>query len=237
MAGPISIQIVFYAIIAGVLPSLVWLIFWLREDSKRPEPRGLISRTFLFGMVAVVIVLPLERMANAYFPGLGLATFASWAIIEEVLKFGAAFFGGLISRSDDEPLDPMIYMITAALGFAALENALFLASPFASSQLVAGVLTGSLRFMGASLVHVVASGIVGFTLALAFYKAREYKLIYGIFGLALAIVFHTAFNIMIVNQESLGGFAAFVAVWLGAAALLLSFEKVKTVAKRKPLKL
>lgn len=237
MAGSITYSTVLYAVLAGIVPSLIWLAFWLREDSKRPEPKGLISRTFLLGMLAVFLVLPLERKANIFFPGLGLETFLSWSILEEVLKFGAAFFGGLITRADDEPLDPMVYMITAALGFAAMENALFMLTPIAGNQLLTGVITGNLRFMGASLLHVVASGILGFAISLAFYKAREYKLIYGLFGIILAIILHTGFNIMIVNEETLGGFASFAAVWVGAAILLLSFEKVKAIAKRKPSKI
>ena len=232
MAG-LSSETILYAAIGGILPALVWLVFWLREDPKRPEPRGLLPRTFILGMVAVVFVVPLERNVDNHFPGLGFTAFLLWGVLEELFKFIAAYIGGLHSIQDDEPLDPMIYMITAALGFVALENALFIAGPLINHNFVASVVTGNLRFMGASLLHVVASGVIGFSLSLAFYKSRFRKVFYGLIGIVFAVVFHTAFNIMIVNEESVGGFDAFGAVWVGAALLLVFFDKIKAIAIRR----
>ena len=61
------------ALLVGIVPSLIWLWFWLKEDSRRPEPRGMILRTFLAGMAAVPLVLPFEKLASAYL-GDGTAT-------------------------------------------------------------------------------------------------------------------------------------------------------------------
>ena len=52
-----------YALLAGLLPALLWLIFWLREDNLHPEPRSLVAGTFLSGMVVVVIAVFLEKYA------------------------------------------------------------------------------------------------------------------------------------------------------------------------------
>jgi RsiW-degrading membrane proteinase PrsW (M82 family) len=216
--------------LAGIGPALVWLFFWLREDSKRAEPKRAIARTFFLGMLAVVVVIPLEKKVDASYPGLGLTAFVLWALIEEALKFSAAYIGGLSTRDDDEPLDPMIYMITAALGFVALENALFLATPLLSHDFMTTVVTGNLRFMGASVLHIVTSGLVGFAISLSFYKGVWSKILYGLIGMGFAVAFHTGFNIMILNQESIGSFAAFGAVWGGAMALLLLFDKAKAIA-------
>ena len=57
----INTDIIFYALLGGILPALIWLAFWLREDYKHPEPRGLILRTFLLGMGAVILVLPFQK--------------------------------------------------------------------------------------------------------------------------------------------------------------------------------
>ena len=48
-----------YAFLGGLLPSLIWLYFLLKEDSRCPEPRTLIALTFVAGMVAVPFALPL----------------------------------------------------------------------------------------------------------------------------------------------------------------------------------
>ena len=46
-----------YALLAGILPSLIWLWFWLREDSERSEPRWLLTASFFGGVVAVLIAI------------------------------------------------------------------------------------------------------------------------------------------------------------------------------------
>jgi RsiW-degrading membrane proteinase PrsW (M82 family) len=158
-------------------------------------------------------------------------TFFVWAVIEEAFKFLAAYFGGLHSIEDNEPLDPLVYMITAALGFTALENALFIANPLLQQNAAGTVITGSLRFIGSSLLHTVSSGAIGLALALAFYKRGYVQKVSGAVGFGLAVFFHTAFNLFIVSEDSLSSFLTFATVWAGVAVLLLAFEKVKTMKK------
>src|SRR3989338_329666 len=107
-----NVETITYSLLGGILPALVWLAFWLREDYKHPEPRGLILRTFLFGMGAVILVLPFQKIVDASLPGTTLVTILLWVILEEIFKFSAAYIGGLKSVEDNEPIDPIIYMIT-----------------------------------------------------------------------------------------------------------------------------
>lgn len=227
----ITPRIILYALLGGILPALVWLAFWQSEDKKRPEPRGLIVRTFLLGALAVPLVIPFQRMVLARLPGLGLMTFFIWAVLEEGFKLGAAYFGGLSSIDDDEPIDPLIYMITAALGFTALENALFIANPLLQSDISGTIITGSLRFIGSSLLHTVSSATIGLALALTFYKRGFVRKLSGTIGFAFAVFFHTAFNLFLINEGGLSTFLIFATVWAGVALLLLAFEKVKTIRK------
>ena len=221
-----------YALLGGILPALVWLAFWLREDKKNPEPRGLIRKTFLLGMLAVVLVLPFQKGVEMIFGEIALTAIVFWAIFEEVFKFCAGYFGGLHTVEDNEPIDPIIYMITAALGFVALENTLFLLGPILGADLTQSIVTGNLRFIGASLLHVVASGIVGVGLAFSFYKSKLAKTMTLIFSLAAAIIFHVIFNMLIISHGNRGTTIAFFMVWGGVVALLLMFEKAKSIAPR-----
>jgi len=222
---------VIYALLGGILPALVWLAFWLHEDYKHPEPRGLILKTFLLGMGAVILVLPFQKAVDAFIPGLTLITVFLWVAIEEIFKFVAAYFGGLKSVEDNEPIDPIIYMITAALGFVALENALFIFGPLIGEDVAGGVITGNLRFVGASLLHVVSSGIIGVSLAFSFYKSKRTRLTLGVLAIILAIIFHTGFNLAIIHWDNPGAMLAFTIVWVSVILLLLAFEKAKTIAR------
>ncbi len=49
-------KILSIAFLGGVLPSLLWLWFWIKEESKKPEPKGLLAVVFILGMVADVCV-------------------------------------------------------------------------------------------------------------------------------------------------------------------------------------
>lgn len=213
----------------GVIPAVFWLLFWLYEDKARPEPRGLILRTFISGMLVVPIVIPFQQIGFGMF-GLGAIAFTIVSITEEFFKYIAARITGLGSKENNEPLDPVIYMITAALGFAAVENTLFLIQEAQLGGTISSlVITGNLRFMGATLLHVISSATIGVFLSLAFYRRESIKKTFFFIGLFLAIVLHTAFNLLIINSVATGVFATFTFVWVGVVILLLMFEKIKTI--------
>ncbi len=218
-----------YALLGGILPAFVWLFFWLEEDRRNPEPGMRILETFLAGMLAVIMVLPVQQFVNKLIPGATPIDFLLWAVLEEAFKFGAAYFVALRLPECDEPIDMMIYMITAALGFAALENALFLINPLLQADIASSVITGNLRFIGSTLLHTVSSGAIGAALALTFYKAKNERLAFGVMAFFLAILIHTAFNLFIINENGFGTFLTFATVWAGIGALILMFEKVKSI--------
>jgi len=223
------VDTVIYALLGGILPALVWLFFWLREDRRHPEPKGLIGKTFFFGMVAVILVLPFQKGVDSIFPGSIIPAIFLWAVFEELFKFAAGYFGGLHTVEDNEPIDPIIYMITAALGFVALENTLFILGPLIGQDVVGGIVTGNLRFIGASLLHVVSSGCIGTALAFSFYKPRA-RVPMVVLGLANAIAFHTVFNLFILQLGNFGTLISFLMVWIGTILLLLMFERAKRIA-------
>lgn len=218
------------AFLGGLIPALFWLWFWLREDKDRPEPFLLIFLAFIAGMMVVPIALPLQRMAIEIYTGDNLIF--AWVIIEETLKYIAALLVVLWHRAVDEPIDLIIYMVVIALGFAALENALFIFDPIVSNDVVRTLTTGKLRFLGATLLHVLASGTVGAFLALAFYRSNLIKMVFGMLGLFIAIVLHAMFNFFIMDSSGETILGVFLFVWMGIIVLLLIFEKVKALEDR-----
>jgi RsiW-degrading membrane proteinase PrsW (M82 family) len=59
---------IFFAPFFGIIPALIWLWFWLKEDIHH-EPNKFIIFSFLCGMLAVLISLPLQKIF------LGIPTF------------------------------------------------------------------------------------------------------------------------------------------------------------------
>lgn len=226
-----SLSTIGIASLGGIIPALFWLWFWLHEDSKRPEPRGRIVITFIAGMIAVFAVLPLERAAQDISGASILLMLILWSVIEEVIKYVFAYFAGLHNKAMDEPVDALIYMITAALGFAAMENTLFLLTPIEEGLIVQSLLTGNLRFIGASILHTLASGVIGACIGFSFYKTRKIRHRFVALGLILAILLHTLFNFSIMTNETGSVLGVFVYVWIGAVVLLMLFERVKRIRK------
>lgn len=218
------------AFLGGLIPALFWLWFWLREDSKRPEPWHLIGLTFIAGMAVVPLALPLQKMAIELYRGDNLIF--AWVIIEEVLKYAAALIFVLWNREVDEPIDLIIYLVAIALGFAALENALFIFNPLVIGDYLNSALTGTFRFLGATLLHVLASGTVGAFLAFAYYKSNRIKMIFGMIGLFIAIILHALFNFLIMDASGETILGVFLFVWMGIIVLFLVFEKVKLLEAR-----
>jgi RsiW-degrading membrane proteinase PrsW (M82 family) len=219
-----------FASVGGILPALFWLWFWLQEDKLHPEPRGRILLAFWGGMVAVAIAFPFERYVYNYY-GLGDKTLLLWAAIEEIAKFAVIYVIALRSRAYDEPIDAVEYLITGALGFAALENTLFILNPFLGGEYFQGFVTGNMRFIGASLLHVVSSGVLGYCIGREFYRPFKWKIIWRIYGLATAIALHTVFNKFIMYQNGERTFVVFACVWIATLGLLLLFEKIKKVTQ------
>ncbi len=219
------------AFLSGLLPALIWLWFWLKED-EHPEPAKMITLSFLGGMLAVLFVLPLQQLVNNFIPDPNTTSYILWATIEELFKFLLVFIIALGNKSlADEPVDDMSYLIVSALGFVTLENTLFLISPFHSGDFAGAIITGNLRFVGASLMHIISSGTVGIALGLSFYKSQMARNFYLFGGLILAIALHTIFNLFIISELEGNVFFSFGIVWVGIIALLLLFEKIKHVTK------
>ncbi len=230
-----SLQL-FFVLVAGIIPPLLWLWFWLKEDKKRPEPRTLIVLSFFAGALSILAVIPLEAIAaNIWGPGLLLLLV--WAAIEEGAKLGVAYLVDFRRRTYDEPVDSMIYLVTVAIGFASFENVLFLLRGLSTGGLQMGIIMALMRFLGATLLHVFSSATLGGIIAMAFCKDARTKHVYALVGLLVSSALHTLFNFFIINQglaqsvsgNSGGVIAVFAMLWVGIIFLLLFFERVKTV--------
>jgi RsiW-degrading membrane proteinase PrsW (M82 family) len=215
------------AMLGGVLPALLWLAFWLLEDRCQPEPKRYIFLSFVLGALAVWLVLPLERQAMTYFASGSIILLFAWALIEESFKFIAAYLGGLMWAVFDEPLDAIIYLVTAALGFSAMENTLFLYTPLVHGDVLRTIVTGDLRFVGASLLHTLSSATIGISLALTYSQPAHIRRIATVVGVILAVSLHTLFNFFILGQGGDATFWVFLVIWFGIIAALLMVERVK----------
>ncbi|MGE0151103.1 MAG: PrsW family intramembrane metalloprotease [Reyranellaceae bacterium] len=121
-------------LLAAVAPAFLVLRIFIRWDLF-PEPNRVILATFFWGMVSVIPVLaigyvayePLMAIQDPFWGPVAVA-FLGAAIPEELTKFAVLFFYCMRHSHFDEPMDGLVYGMTASLGFAALENIFYLMS-------------------------------------------------------------------------------------------------------------
>ncbi|MDQ5931013.1 MAG: hypothetical protein QG674_179 [Patescibacteria group bacterium] len=227
MAFSIDTSHIIFALFTGVLPSLVWLYFWLRRDKRNPEPFWLLFISFLLGAGVVVIAGYLQKIFKdlSSDPQIRIVI---WAGIEEMLKFTIFYLVAYKSRTNDEAIDPAMYLIAVALGFAALENVLYILKPGINFSVTAGLLTGGLRFFGSTLLHAIASGFVGISIGLAPKNMRWVFMIFGVLG---ATFLHSAFNIFILKNTTASFLQVYGYLWVSAIISLIILEKLSRMPK------
>ena len=130
------------ALIVPMIPGVIWLWIIYRTDWYEPEPKRLVLATFGLGIIAIGPAFGAERLAGMIYPFLhyieqaaltGVA--APWPMAigcflvigpaEELAKFLAVRLFVYRNKEFNEPLDGIIYAAAAALGFASLENVLY----------------------------------------------------------------------------------------------------------------
>jgi len=214
------------AILSGAIPAIFWLWFWFKEeDSDDPEPVGLITISFIIGGLLVFVAIWLEKYSLNFIKDNNTQIIV-WAAIEEILKFLGIMVIIFGNSNVDKPIDYPMFFIATALGFAALENVLYLLNPFSVSGTIVGMLTGNLRFIGSTLLHAISSAMIGSALGLSFYL-KQNRTIYLFFGIICAIVLHSVFNFFIMKGSGENFLSVFGFLWVVTIINILIFEKLK----------
>lgn len=221
----------------GLAPSIIWLVFFERTERDRPERVRDLAFAFIIGSLSTFVALFVQIGIARYFALSGIDMHSTLGVsvlatVEEIIKFLAVFC--VVARRNilKCPLDAMIYMITAAVGFAAVENIALLINTGAVHTILSDIKTTEviiLRFMGATLLHSVASGIIGFHWALGWVRGKLLWL-HILSGIIIASILHTGFNILVLEYGPASWGLVFVAII--AFFLLIDFEELRTEEER-----
>lgn len=222
-------------IIVAFIPSIFWVWFFTRYDWQRPEPPSMIIKIFIWGVLIGFPVIFLERASAFYFLSyfenneilfIILKAFLVAALIEETLKFFVVKSKVYKHPAFDEPLDGIVYCITAALGLAAFENS--------AAIFLEGTTAVFSRFATTTLMHALAAGIMGYFMARAKFISRREKPVLFL-GLFLAILFHGLYNI-IANFHSLAAVILLVVLLIIMYLFVVGLiKKIKKTSLRTPL--
>ena len=113
-------------------------------------------------------------------------------LIEEIVKLLPYMVIVLLTKEVNEPFDHLLYLSISALGFAFVENILYLQNT--------GLAAVSGRALFASVSHMFDSSIIGYSVAIALYRKRSPWLA-GLLGLLLAALAHGFYDLWLLAPE------------------------------------
>lgn len=174
----------------AIAPGLAICIYIFYRDQHDKEPAWNLFMSFLLGMLTIFPVAFLELsvrdFANKSILGILFSSFILIALVEEFFKFLALRYYGFNRRSFDEPLDGIIYGVMVSMGFATIENILyvyeyglstailriFTAVPaHASFGVIMGYFVGKAKFDPFNQRILLFKGLIAATIAHGFYDS------------------------------------------------------------------
>src|SRR5678815_1567518 len=193
--------------LSGAIPALI--LMWLvdRLAAKRPEPRGTRRLVVLAGMLSVIPALILEVMIPALtagriepemtYQGSSFQAFIVAAGVEEACKILVVYWVVWRRPEFDERMDGIVYASRAGLGFALVENVMYLLRQQSlSGQLVVWVERALLAVPG----HAMWTGMIGAQAARRRFDGKGLGLLGGYL---LAVAFHGAYDLLAFVQQPL----------------------------------
>jgi len=217
-------------LLATILPSILIILFFVYSD-KFKEPTGEIIKVFIFGILITIPAyifntLLMDFWYNNTKASQGLiSSFLTAAPVEEGLKLTILYFFVYKMKDFNEPIDGIVYGVTASLGFATLENIYYvylLADNFQTSSMALAVV----RSFSAVPAHAVFGIFMGyFFMKYSFIKKGENLF----FAFMIPFALHGCYNLFVASNF----FVAMSLIVISWVIALRIFSRLKKTQKRK----
>jgi len=193
--------------LSGVIPALVAMWIIDRLDAKRPEPPRTRRLVVFVGMLSVIPALILEVVISSQvgdriepqitYQGSSFQAFVVAAAVEEACKILVVYWVVWRRPEFDERMDGIVYASRAGLGFALVENVMYLLGEQSlQGQIVVWVERALLAVPG----HAMWTGMIG---AMAARRRFDGKGVGLLGGYLLAVAFHGAYDVSVFLQRPL----------------------------------
>jgi len=221
-----------FSVFFSLLVALFWLRWFRKKDKYEKEPERLIFLAFFAGVLATLPSVLLESFLTLRNQGSTVIlkniflSFLWVGIVEEFFKYLAVRLTVYRSKQFNEVMDGMVYMVSAALGFASTENVGYM--------LGFGYSVGFLRAILSYLAHISFSAILGFYIGKAKIEGRKNLVLVGF---TLAVTFHWLYNSFLVlgTAKSSAGFLLLgLLIW--AFGLVLTLVLIKKAQDTSPFR-
>lgn len=189
----------------SIAPVVLLLIYLYRRDKYEKEPQRLLLKVFIFGALIVIPVFFIETWLGDYWDGkynypanqmitAAYNAFFVAASTEEVFKYLVFILIIWKHKEFNEKFDGIVYAAYISLGFAAIENIMYVFSN--------GMSTGFFRAFTAVPAHTIFGVTMGFFLALAKFRKTN-KVLWLFLSLAVPISLHGFYDFILMSQNEI----------------------------------
>ncbi len=191
-----------YILILAILPIIFYVCLVYFKDKYEKEPILKLLKYFLFGVLVSFIAILLERYFSSLniFYGVANKLYTSFFIagfIEEGLKYIFLIVILLKDKDFNEKLDGIIYSIFISLGFATIENIVYLIRESTKSSFIIAIIRGIICIPS----HIVFAIVMGYYISeYKFYKKRDIRNINLVYAFIFPILFHGVFDFILMIQ-------------------------------------
>lgn len=191
----------------AIAPGIAISLYIFYKDRYNREPLLNLVISFVLGALSIIPAIYIEKAAGRSFidgsvTGVALFAFIVIALTEEGVKFAVMRTYSWKLKSFDEPLDGIVYMIMIGMGFATVENIMYVLSYADHGR---GLEIGLKRMFLSVPAHAAFSVVMGYFIGKARF-ARKNKIRLQLYGLLAAVFFHGTYDFFLyLNQYSLLG--------------------------------
>lgn len=186
----------------AIAPGLAICLFIFHRDAYNREPKLNMIVSFLLGAVSIIPAFFIERFFYDGFSnsiaGMAIRAFFVVALTEEACKFAALRLYSYRQKSFDEPLDGIVYAVMVSMGFATLENIMYVTSSAAEGR---GYQVALLRMFLSVPAHATFGVLMGYHVGRAKFNPAR-KNVLTILGLFWAVFFHGTYDAFLFWQQS-----------------------------------
>ncbi len=198
-------------IVLAVLPVILLALYVYKKDKFGKEPLWMLIKAFFFGCLSVLPAIFIEKgltslyylIGGGVFPGFIDGAYNGYIVAgcsEEFCKLTLLALAVWKSREFDEYFDGIVYAAFVSLGFAGLENFVYV---FGQESFGESLLTGGMRAILSVPAHFLFGVAMGYYFALAKFQPhrRRHNLT---MAFVVPMLLHGTFDALLMIPEASG---------------------------------
>ncbi|WP_150283980.1 glutamic-type intramembrane protease PrsW [Rummeliibacillus sp. TYF-LIM-RU47] len=212
----------FVLLSVSIAPALALFSFFYLRNQMATEPRTTLLHTFIYGAILTFPILFLQfvLMEEHIFSHVILQDVLFSGVVEEFFKWFILFVAIYNHIEFDDPYDGVLYGVSISLGFATVENILYLLSY--------GLDTAFMRALMPVSSHALFGVVMGYYLGRAKFTEKKISIRYLVVALTLPMLLHIVYNFILTIE----GMWAYIMLPFMLFLWWFALRKVKTAHKQ-----